>query len=381
MLKFENVSKVYGGGKRAVDHISFDIKKGEFIVFIGPSGCSKTTTMKMINRIIKPTEGKILINGQDVMKKDVVELRRSIGYVIQQIGLFPHMTIRENIALVPKLLKWPETERSARAEELLQLVNMPPEYLNRYPFELSGGQQQRIGVLRALAVEPPLILMDEPFGALDTITRDSLQQEFKHLQRKLGKTIIFVTHDIDEALKLADRIFILRNGQIVQQGTPNEILLNPANEFVEDFIGKERLTQARQNIQTVGQIMLHDPVTIQKNALLSDAIRLMRKRRVDSLLVIDSKNSLVGYLNVELIERERNMEKVVFEVMETNIHLAYEDTLLRDATREISIHNLKYLPVVDSENHLIGILTKTNLVDAIYESIWGNEELQESIIE
>ena len=381
MLKFENVSKVYGGGKRAVDHISFDIKKGEFIVFIGPSGCSKTTTMKMINRIIKPTEGKILINGQDVMKKDVVELRRSIGYVIQQIGLFPHMTIRENIALVPKLLKWPETERSARAEELLQLVNMPPEYLNRYPFELSGGQQQRIGVLRALAVEPPLILMDEPFGALDPITRDSLQQEFKHLQRKLGKTIIFVTHDIDEALKLADRIFILRNGQIVQQGTPNEILLNPANEFVEDFIGKERLTQARQNIQTVGQIMLHDPVTIQKNALLSDAIRLMRKRRVDSLLVIDSKNSLVGYLNVELIERERNMEKVVFEVMETNIHLAYEDTLLRDATREISIHNLKYLPVVDSENHLIGILTKTNLVDAIYESIWGNEELQESIIE
>ncbi|WP_019240673.1 MULTISPECIES: ABC transporter ATP-binding protein [Bacillus] len=381
MLKFENVSKVYGGGKRAVDHISFDIKKGEFIVFIGPSGCGKTTTMKMINRLIKPTEGKILINGQDVMKKDVVELRRSIGYVIQQIGLFPHMTIRENIALVPKLLKWPETERSARAEELLQLVNMPPEYLNRYPFELSGGQQQRIGVLRALAVEPPLILMDEPFGALDPITRDSLQQEFKHLQRKLGKTIIFVTHDIDEALKLADRIFILRNGQIVQQGTPNEILLNPANEFVEDFIGKERLTQARQNIQTVGQIMLHDPVTIQKNALLSDAIRLMRKRRVDSLLVIDSKNSLVGYLNVELIERERNMEKVVFEVMETNIHLAYEDTLLRDATREISIHNLKYLPVVDSENHLIGILTKTNLVDAIYESIWGNEELQESIIE
>lgn len=377
VLKFEDVSKVYSGGKRAVDHISFHIKKGEFVVFIGPSGCGKTTTMKMINRLIKPTEGKILINGEDVMKKDVVKLRRSIGYVIQQIGLFPHMTIRENIALVPKLLKWPETKREARAEELLQLVNMPEEYLDRYPFELSGGQQQRIGVLRALAAEPPLILMDEPFGALDPITRDSLQIEFKNLQKRLGKTIVFVTHDIDEAIKLADRIFILRDGKIVQQDTPNEILLHPANEFVEDFIGKERLNQAKQNIQTVGQIMLNDPVTINNNALLSDAIRLMRKRRVDSLLIVDSNKVLVGYLNVEIIERERHLEKVVCEVMNTHIDAAYEDTLLRDATRQISIHNLKYLPVVNHENHLKGILTRTNLVDAIYESIWGDEDENE----
>ncbi|MGM9925709.1 MAG: ABC transporter ATP-binding protein [Bacillus sp. (in: firmicutes)] len=378
MLKFEDVSKVYGGGKRAVNHVSFDIRKGEFIVFIGPSGCGKTTTMKMINRLIKPSEGKIYLNGEDIMQKDVVELRRSIGYVIQQIGLFPHMTIRENIALVPKLLKWPETKRTARVEELLKLVNMPEEFLDRYPFELSGGQQQRIGVLRALAAEPPLILMDEPFGALDPITRDALQIEFKKLQKQLGKTIVFVTHDIDEAIKLADRIFIMKDGEIVQQGTPNDILLHPANEFVENFIGKERLNQAKRDIQTVDQIMLKEPVTILNNALLSDAIKLMRKRRVDSLLIVDTHNVLLGYLNVEIIEKEQNLDKVVCEVMKTDIEPACQDTLLRDATRQISLHNLKYLPVIDEENHLRGILTRTNLVDAIYESIWGSEEASES---
>lgn len=374
MLTFEEVSKVYSGGKRAVDHLSFHIEKGEFVVFIGPSGCGKTTTMKMINRLIKPTEGRILINGEDVTNKDVVKLRRSIGYVIQQIGLFPHMTIRENIALVPKLLKWPQTKRTARAEELFELVNMPVEYLDRYPFELSGGQQQRIGVLRALAAEPPLILMDEPFGALDPITRDALQIEFKNLQKRLDKTIVFVTHDIDEALKLADRIFILKDGKIVQQGSPNEILLHPANEFVENFIGKERINQMRQNIQTVGQIMLNDPVTITDDALMSDAIRLMRKRRVDSLLIIDAEKKLVGFLNVEMIDNERYLDKPIYEVMKTDIITAEEDTLLRDATRQISIHNLKYLPVVDQAHRIKGILTKTNLVDAIYESIWGNED-------
>ena len=200
MLKIENVSKIYKGGKKAVKNISLDIKKGEFICFIGPSGCGKTTTMKMINRLIEPSEGKILINGENIMDKDPVELRRQIGYVIQQIGLFPHMTILENITLVPKLLKWNEQKKKERALELLQLVDMGPEYLERYPYELSGGQQQRIGVLRALASNPPLILMDEPFGALGPITRDALQEGFKNLQRTLGKTIGFVTHDMDGAI-------------------------------------------------------------------------------------------------------------------------------------------------------------------------------------
>ena len=261
MLVFDNVSKVYAGGKRAVDRLNLEIEEGEFVCLIGPSGCGKTTTMKMINRLVRPTEGKILLNGENLLDKNVVNLRRSIGYVIQQIGLFPHMTIRDNIALVPRLKGMPAEERYRRAEELMELVNMPKEFLDRYPHELSGGQQQRIGVLRALASDPPLILMDEPFGALDPITRDSLQAEFKNLQQTLGKTIIFVTHDMDEALKLADKIVIMRAGKIVQTGSPDEILRNPADEFVEDFIGKERLAQARQQLQTVGQIMNPDPAS------------------------------------------------------------------------------------------------------------------------
>lgn len=376
MLKFENVSKVYGGGKKAVDNINLDIKKGEFVVFIGPSGCGKTTTMKMINRLIKPSEGKITIEGKDVMEKNIVELRRSIGYVIQQIGLFPHMTIRENIALVPKLLKWPESKRTARAEELLKLVNMPEDYLDRYPYELSGGQQQRIGVLRALAAEPPLILMDEPFGALDPITRDSLQAEFKHLQKTLGKTIVFVTHDMDEAIKLADTIVIMRDGKIVQQGSPDSILMNPANEFVENFIGKDRLMQARQNIQTVGQIMIQNPVSIQTDGLFSEAITLMKKRRVDSLLVVDQDNVLKGLLHVESIERSRDLNMRVSDFMTTDLRTVHEDTLVRDATRKFLIQGLKNVPVVDSKDRLVGLLTRTNLVDVIYDSIWGSDENQ-----
>ncbi len=197
MLTFEHVSKIYKGQKRAVDDLNFQIEKGEFIVLIGPSGCGKTTTMKMINRLIEPTEGTIFLNGENIMHMDPVKLRRQIGYVIQQIGLFPHMTIEQNISLVPRLLKWSSDKQKERAKELLSLVDMTPDYLNRYPNELSGGQQQRIGVLRALAADQPLILMDEPFGALDPITRDSLQTEFKKLQRKLKKTIVFVTPDFD----------------------------------------------------------------------------------------------------------------------------------------------------------------------------------------
>lgn len=376
MLEFKSVSKVYAGGKKAVDNLDLHINAGEFIVFIGPSGCGKTTTMKMINRLVKPTEGKILINGENIMEKNIVQLRRSIGYVIQQIGLFPHMTIRENISLVPRLMKKSVEERNNRADELIELVNMPKEFLDRYPHELSGGQQQRIGVLRALAANPPLILMDEPFGALDPITRDSLQAEFKHLQRSLGKTIIFVTHDMDEAIKLADRIVIMKDGKIVQMGTPDEILRNPANEFVEDFIGKDRLLQAQQRIQTVGQIMNSNPVSFQMEGTLSQAVQLMRDRRVDSLLVVDENNVLKGLLNVEMIDRGRNMETKVQEVMSTELTVVHEDTLLREATRNILIRGLKYVAVVDEDRHLVGLITRTNLVDIVYDSIWGEGEEQ-----
>jgi osmoprotectant transport system ATP-binding protein len=380
VLEFKNVSKVYAGGKKAVDNLNLHINEGEFICFIGPSGCGKTTTMKMINRLVKPSEGKILIKGENIMEKNIVQLRRSIGYVIQQIGLFPHMTIRENIALVPRLMKKPIEERNNKAEELIKLVNMPAEFLDRYPHELSGGQQQRIGVLRALAADPPLILMDEPFGALDPITRDSLQAEFKHLQRTLGKTIIFVTHDMDEAIKLADRIVIMKDGKVVQMGTPDEILRNPANEFVEDFIGKDRLLQAQQHIQTVGQIMNPNPISIQTEGTLSQAVQLMRGCRVDSLLVIDENNVLKGLLNVEMIDRGRNMETSVGEVMSTELTVVQEDTLLREATRNILIRGLKYVAVVDEERRLVGLITRTNLVDIVYDSIWGEGDVEEKTL-
>ncbi|MFU2015648.1 betaine/proline/choline family ABC transporter ATP-binding protein [Peribacillus butanolivorans] len=374
MLKIENVSKVYKGGKKAVKNITLDIKKGEFICFIGPSGCGKTTTMKMINRLIEPSEGKILINGENIMEKDPVELRRQIGYVIQQIGLFPHMTILENITLVPKLLKWSDQEKKERALELLQLVDMGPEYLERYPYELSGGQQQRIGVLRALASNPPLILMDEPFGALDPITRDALQEEFKNLQRTLNKTIVFVTHDMDEAIKLADRIVILKAGEIVQVGTPDEILRNPANEFVEEFIGKERLLQTRPNVQLVEQIMSRNPISITEEKSLTNAITIMREKRVDSLLVVDEENVLKGFVDVETISEYRKKATFISEVINTEVYSVKQDSLIRDSVQKILKHGFKYVPVVDQNKHLVGIVTRATLVDIVYDSIWGEED-------
>lgn len=375
MLTLENVSKTYKGGKKAVNNVNLKIAKGEFICFIGPSGCGKTTTMKMINRLIEPSAGKIFIDGENIMDQDPVELRRKIGYVIQQIGLFPHMTIQQNISLVPKLLKWPEQQRKERARELLKLVDMGPEYLDRYPHELSGGQQQRIGVLRALAAEPPLILMDEPFGALDPITRDSLQEEFKKLQKTLHKTIVFVTHDMDEAIKLADRIVILKAGEIVQVGTPDDILRNPADEFVEEFIGKERLIQSSSpDVERVDQIMNTQPVTITADKTLSEAIQLMRQERVDSLLVVDDEHVLQGYVDVEIIDQCRKKANLVGEVLHENIYTVLGGTLLRDTVRKILKRGVKYVPVVDEGRRLIGIVTRASLVDIVYDSLWGEEK-------
>lgn len=375
MLTLENVSKTYKGGKKAVNNVNLKIAKGEFICFIGPSGCGKTTTMKMINRLIEPSAGKIFIDGENIMDQDPVELRRKIGYVIQQIGLFPHMTIQQNISLVPKLLKWPEQQRKERARELLKLVDMGPEYVDRYPHELSGGQQQRIGVLRALAAEPPLILMDEPFGALDPITRDSLQEEFKKLQKTLHKTIVFVTHDMDEAIKLADRIVILKAGEIVQVGTPDDILRNPADEFVEEFIGKERLIQSSSpDVERVDQIMNTQPVTITADKTLSEAIQLMRQERVDSLLVVNDERVLQGYVDVEIIDQCRKKANLVSEVLHEDIYTVLGGTLLRDTVRKILKRGVKYVPVVDEDRRLIGIVTRVSLVDIVYDSLWGEEK-------
>lgn len=375
LLRFENVTKIYNGGTKAVHDLSLTFEQGEFICIIGPSGCGKTTTMKMINRLIEPTSGAIYINDENIINRDPVLLRRQIGYVIQQIGLFPHMTIEENISIVPRLLKWPKEKRYERAKELLQLVDMTSDYLERYPHELSGGQQQRIGVLRALAADQSLILMDEPFGALDPITRDSLQDEFKELQQKLGKTIVFVTHDMDEALKLADRIVIMRKGRLVQFDKPEEILRNPANDFVEEFIGKERLVQAKPHIQTVEQIINPHPITIHKNASLSEAIQLMKEKRVDTLLVVSDDHTLEGYIDVEMIEQKRKKKEIISDVYETRMFTVRKGTYIRDAIRRILKRGTKYVPVIDKNDRLIGIVTRANLVDIVYDSIWNDEQM------
>ena len=255
LIKFENVSKVFPNGFKAVDNLDLEIKRGETLVLLGTSGSGKTTTMKMVNRLLEPTSGKIYVNGEDISSYNAIELRRKIGYAIQHIGLFPHMTIAENIAVVPKLLKWDSDKIDARINELLELVNLDPvEYRDRYPTQLSGGQKQRIGVIRALAADPTVILMDEPFGALDPITREQLQNEFLELESEIQKTILFVTHDITEAVKMGDRIMLLDEGKVQQLATPLELIDNPANEFVENFLGQHRfqLSLYTKNLKSIG---------------------------------------------------------------------------------------------------------------------------------
>ena len=323
--------------------------------------------------MIEPSSGEILIDGKNIKDMNAVELRRQIGYVIQQIGLMPHMTIFENIVMVPKLLKWPVEKQKTIAEELIQKVDLPLDFLERYPSELSGGQQQRIGVIRALAADQDIILMDEPFGALDPITRDSLQELVKQLQQELGKTVIFVTHDMDEALKLADRIVIMQEGKVVQFDTPDNILMDPANEFVENFIGEERLSQARTNFRTVEQIMIRGPVSVSTDQNLSEAIKLMRTRRVDSLFVTDADDVLLGMLSVEAINQNRRRPVTAGEIM-SEVSFVREGTLVRDALQRILKLGYKNIPVVDAKNHLIGLITRTSIVDMVYDTIWGDIE-------
>lgn len=381
MIEFQHVTKVYKGGKIAVEDVNVSFEKGEFICFIGTSGSGKTTCMRMINRMNEPTEGKILIDGQDTQSLNPVELRRKIGYVIQSIGLMPHMTIRDNITLVQKLLKVSDEERNKTAEKMIDLVELPREMLDRYPSELSGGQQQRIGVVRALAADQDIILMDEPFGALDPITRDALQDLVKDLQERLGKTIVFVTHDMDEALKLANRIVIMSGGKVIQFGTPDEILRNPANEFVEELIGEDRLLQAKPDATIVGEVALANPITITREHSLQEAIRLMRQKRVDTLLVVDESNHLEGYIDVEVIDRERGSGKSVGEVMNPQVFFVKQSALLRDTLRRILTRGIKYVPVVDEEKRLVGILTRASLVDIVYDVIWGEEETVSGAVE
>jgi len=373
LIEFQHVSKIYKGNKVAVDDITFTVETGEMVCLIGTSGSGKTTSMRMVNRMTDPTKGKVLIDGKEVANSNPVELRRKIGYVIQNIGLMPHMTIRDNITLVPKLLKVPTEERNKTAERLLQMVEMPLEMLDRYPNELSGGQQQRIGVIRALAADQDIILMDEPFGALDPITRDSLQDLVNDLKDRLKKTIIFVTHDMDEALKLADRIAIMDEGKIIQYDSPDNILHHPANDFVKELLGEDRLMSAKPDNTLVKDVMLGTAITITPEKSLPEAIKLMREKRVDTLLVTDNRNVLKGFVDIESINTRTKSTTSVGDLINKDVFSVRDTTLLRDSIQRILKRGLKYIPVVDDQQRVVGILTRASLVDIIYDVLWGEE--------
>ncbi len=305
MIRLERLTKSYptaSGAMTSVDDVSFEVGAGETCVLLGPSGCGKTTTLRMINRLVKPTSGKIFINGRDTDASDPVELRRTIGYVIQQIGLFPNMTVAENIAVVPRLLKWDAQRMRKRAEELLSMLALDPKtFADRYPNELSGGQAQRVGVARALAADPPVLLMDEPFGAVDPVNREVIQDEFLRMQKSLKKTVLFVSHDIDEAVKMADRIAIFRAGKLEQYAAPDELLARPANDFVAGFVGSDRTLKRLRRIH-VSEVMTADGAathadgvpTVQPHDDLRKVASLFLEHGVDVLACVDTDGRVVG---------------------------------------------------------------------------------------
>jgi len=373
MVEFKDVTKVYPKSKTpAVEDINIKIKKGDFCCFIGTSGSGKTTLMRMINRMNSITKGDVYIEGKNVKDFNPVSLRRHIGYVIQSNGLMPHMTIRDNIILVPKLLKWPQAKLDAKAKELIKLAELPESYLDRYPSELSGGQQQRIGVVRALAADQNLILMDEPFGALDPITRENLQDLVQRLQTKFGKTIVFVTHDMDEALKLATQIVVLHDGHKIQEGTPDDILQHPANDFVRNLIGEDRLAEAQYETVKVKSVMLTKPAKINLGASLTEALDKMKSSHVDTLLVVDDSNHLKGYISIEKLEQRYHRVTGVSDIVNKNIYTIGPDDYLRDNFNRILERNGQYVPVVDKNDKLVGIVTRSSLVNVVYETIWGD---------
>ncbi len=376
MVVFEKVSKVYTNGTVAVNNLDLTIEKGELVVLIGPSGCGKTTTLKMVNRLIEPTSGKILVGGKDIHKENPVQLRRRIGYVIQQIGLFPHMTIAQNIGLVPKLLGMNPQKINQKVDQLLEMVALDPKlYRDRYPKQLSGGEQQRVGVLRALAADPDVILMDEPFGALDPISREQLQDELKKLQASVQKTIIFVTHDMDEALKLADRIVLMKNGNIVQVGEPEELIRNPVNDFVREFIGEKHILRHPEDV-SVEEIMLKTPVVGELQMGLAKALQKMQEYKVNTLLIVDNTNKLIGILPMKAAQqgiRSGNKLKAKDLLEPVRVSVTPQDTVLY-AARQLDASDFGFIPVIDENRNLKGLLNYACLVNTFVDVIWSNND-------
>ncbi|WP_246936896.1 ABC transporter ATP-binding protein [Clostridioides difficile] len=367
MIEIRNVTKKIGNNV-ILDDISLVVETGTLVVLIGSSGCGKTTTLKLINKLIKPTSGEIYINGKPISQENEIELRRKIGYVIQNTGLFPHLTIKENIELIPRLKKEKSVEEiEKRTLQLLEMVGLDSgEFLNKYPSELSGGQQQRIGVARAIATDAEIILMDEPFSALDPITRTSLQEQLFSLQDELKKTIIFVTHDMDEALKIADKICIMKDGRIAQYDTPENILRKPANDFVKDFIGEDRVWDNPEYIKA-RDIMIKNPIAVNSTRTVTQGIEIMRTSKVDSLLIIDRAKTLKGIVTVKDMKDVDDKSILLADIMSSEpLHVNEGDNLV-EILNVMNRNSVGYIPVITDENKLVGLITRSSLLSVLSE--------------
>src|SRR5580658_1419139 len=366
MITLEAVSKDYGDGHVAVAGLSLEIGDGEVCVLVGPSGCGKTTTLRMINRLIEPSGGRILLDGADVMAIDPIELRRGIGYVIQQGGLFPHRRVFDNVAVVPRLLGWEKDRVAARVTELLELVDLPPDrYGRRFPHQLSGGERQRVGVARALGAAPPVLLMDEPFGAVDPVTRARLQQQFLELQGQINKTVVLVTHDVDEAAKLGDKIAVLSTGGVLEQyDTPSQILGRPSTPFVADFVGTDRGVR-RLALVAVEEGDLATPPTVAPDATLADARAAAAGTDARWAVVVARDGGLVGWVSLEPGPDGPVSERTIPFAVQVPI-----GTSLRTALAEMLQHDVRWVPVTDGDRYR-GVLTPNRIHAAMRRTVGG----------
>jgi osmoprotectant transport system ATP-binding protein len=367
MIRFEHVTKSYPDGTTAVDDLSFEVAEGELVTLVGPSGCGKTTTMKMVNRLIEPTAGRILLGGEDIASLDPVTLRRRIGYVIQQVGLFPHKTVLENTATVPSLLGWPRRKARERAAELLDLVGLDPAtHGSRYPQQLSGGQRQRVGVARALAADPPVLLMDEPFGAVDPVVRERLQSEFLRLQQRVRKTVLFVTHDIEEAVRLGDRIAVYGNGRVEQFDTPASVLGAPATPYVADFVGSDRGLK-RLSVTGIEPGDLEQPPVVRLDDRAGAAARRLRGDDARWAVVLDEDGRLHGWVAAESLT-DGSAVRDHARRMEAWLPLG---ATLKQAFSTMLQHDAGWVAVLDGEgaDRFRGVLTPAGLHEALRRSI------------
>ncbi len=371
MIRFENVRKKYGDTV-ILNDLSFNIEPGEFVVLIGPSGCGKTTTLKSINRLITPDEGKIFVNGNDISESNPVKLRRKIGYVIQQIGLFPNMTIEQNIGIVPKRLKYSKDEIKKITHELMEMVDMSyEEYAHKYPSELSGGQQQRIGVLRALAASPPIVLMDEPFGALDPMTRSVLQDEIVKLHKQLKKTIVFVTHDMNEALDLADKIIFMEKGEIVQMATPDEMLANPATPLIRDFMRKSSSSSDFSEL-TAGDFMKTKFFSVYKKRSIRECTDLMARQHIDSLLIKNDDDTYAGVITIQDIKKHGTSSGIISDITPYQNITSNVLENAKESFDKLYATTDNYVVVLKNDNTIAGIVSKTSMATAMADTLWGD---------